>query len=363
MSNEHDENRNDEKIEEEEELREIEDEIEHDKGGVSLFGIFFRVMAKIFQRFLHLLSQTGVFLYNWKKSVAVVVFVVVPLFFLFSYLFFDTAEFSQVDENFAAFVKKTDISDEKAKGIVLSRSITFELERELSSFFGWSVNDLLFMPTRWFDNRANRQKGVIFATRMFQSFFSTNNSKFGKGQEEHSGLRSVRDTYFAYQPTKFWFPSSESQYRKGIKEMRGYENDLKKGKATYNMRSDDLYNFLSYTVSENFLGEPLGKLNQHNDDISFFDVDDHIYYAQGVVLVVRDVVYTLTKLYPEILDKGGKENLESAMRDMNLIATFNPFVVLGARHDSMFPDHRTKMTKYLFTLVERLRDVAESINR
>ena len=68
-------------------------------------------------------------------------------------------------------------------------------------------------------------------------------------------------------------------------------------------------------------------------------------------------------LYPEYLNKGGRENFESALRDMDLIATFNPIVVLGGKHDSIMPDHRTKMNKYLFTLIERLNDVKESINR
>ena len=58
----------------------------------------------------------------------------------------------------------------------------------MNSTFGWSVNDLVISPTRWLDNRANRQLGTIFATRMLINFFSTTLAKYGKVDAENDVL-------------------------------------------------------------------------------------------------------------------------------------------------------------------------------
>jgi hypothetical protein len=135
------------------------------------------------------------------------------------------------------------------------------------------------------------------------------------------------------------------------------------GKATFNMRSDDMFNLLAYVTGEQFLDQPLGLLVQSNDEVSYNVLDDRIYYTQGVILVVRDFLSMFFHLYPEVKTKGGEENLRIAMRDMDRICTFDPLIVLRGEHDSIMADHRGKMARYLISLRERLNDVAQSIRR
>ena len=80
-------------------------------------------------------------------------------------------------------------SKEAQKGTALIESTINRLEEEMNSTFGWSVNDLIISPTRWLDNRANRQRGVIFATRMLINFFSTNLAKYGTVDAENASLK------------------------------------------------------------------------------------------------------------------------------------------------------------------------------
>ena len=233
----------------------------------------------------------------------------------------------------------------------------------MNSTFGWSVNDLLISPTRWLDNRANRQRGTIFATRMLTTYYSTNLAKYGKVDAENDDLKEAREKHFAFTSDSWWFPSSENQYEKGIELLKKYEADLVKGdpNAIFNLRTDDMYNMLTFIISKQFLDQPLGLLVQSNDEVRYTELDDRIYYTQGIILVLRDALRTFIHLSPEVKEKGGKENIEIAFREMDQICTFDPLIVLRGDHDSIMADHRGKVAKYLISVRERINDLAQSI--
>lgn len=280
------------------------------------------------------------------------------------YTIIDQTRFPELTQNIADLLQKTTPSSSPAqKGAVLSASIRNRLEQEMNSTFGWSVNDLIISPTRWLDNRANRQRGTIFATRMLTTYFSTNLAKYGKVDAENNDLKEAREKHFAFTSDSWWFPSSEDQYKKGIELLKKYEVDLVKGDANaiFNLRTDDMYNMLAFIISKQFLDQPLGLLVQSNDEVPYTDLDDRIYYTQGVILVLRDTLRTFIHLYPEVKEKGGKENIEIAFREMDQICTFDPLVVLRGNHDSIMADHRGKIAKYLISVRERINDLAQSI--
>jgi hypothetical protein len=278
------------------------------------------------------------------------------------YTLIDPTRFPELDQTMVLLLQQTTAdSDQVQKGAALSAAIRNRLEQEMNSTFGWSVNDLIISPTRWLDNRANRQLGTIFATRMLTNFFSTNLAKFGKVDAENQQLKGAREEYFAFSAKSWWFPSSENQYEKGISEIKKYESDLIEGKAIFNLRTDDMHNMLAYIISNQFLDQPLGILVQSNDEVSYTDLDDRIYYTQGVILVLRDVLRTFIHLYPEVKEKGGEENIRIAFREMNQICTFDPLIVLRGDHDSIMADHRGKMARYLISVRERINDLAQSI--
>jgi len=281
-----------------------------------------------------------------------------------AYTLVDPTRFADLDTNIAATLKtRTPESAAAQKGAALLASIRNRLEQEMDSTFGWSINDLIISPTRWLDNRANRQRGTIFATRMMTTFFSTNLAKYGKVDKENENLKEAREKYFAFTSDSWWFPSSESQYDKGIAKLKRYEADLLKGDAgaVFNLRTDDMVNMLEFIISKQFMDEPLGLLVQSNDKVPYTELDDHIYYTQGITLVVRDVLHTFIHLYPEVQEKGGKENIHIALKEINQICTFDPLIVLRGDHDSIMADHRGKVARYLISIRERIDDLAQSI--
>ena len=281
-----------------------------------------------------------------------------------AYTILDPTKFPDLDQNMNVLLEKATADSPPAqKGAAMSVAIRNRLEQEMNSTFGWSINDLIISPTRWLDNRANRQRGTIFATRMMVSFFATNLAKYGKVDKENAYLIEAREKYFAFTSDKWWFPSSESQYEKGIALLKKYESDLVNGKegSVYNLRTDDMYNMLEFIISKQFLDQPLGLLVQSNDDVPYTELDDRIYYTQGVILVLRDVLRTFIHLYPEVEEKGGEENIRIALKDMDRVCTFDPLVVLRGDHDSIMADHRGKMARYLIAIRERINDLAQSI--
>jgi hypothetical protein len=281
-----------------------------------------------------------------------------------AYTILDPTRFADLDPNITALLQKTTSDSAPAqKGAALCAAIRNRLEQEMTSPFGWSLNDLIISPTSWLDNRANRQRGTIFATRMMVNFFSTNLAKYGKVDKENEFLVEAREKYFAFTSDKWWFPSSESQYEKGISLLKQYESELIRGdsKAVYNLRTDDMFNMLDFIISKQFLDQPLGLLVQSNDDVPYTELDDRIYYTQGIILVLRDALRTFIHLYPEVAQKGGEENIRIALKDMNQVCTFDPLIVLRGDHDSITADHRGKMARYLIAIRERINDLAQSI--
>ncbi len=281
-----------------------------------------------------------------------------------AYTLVDPTRFADLDTNVAAILKTT--TPESAapqKGAALLKSIRNRLQQEMDSTFGWSINDLIISPTRWLDNRANRQRGTIFATRMMTTFFSTNLAKYGKVDKENKHLKEARETYLAFTSNSWWFPSSENQYEKGLAELKKYEADLLKndGSAVFNLRTDDMSNMLEFIIGKQFLDEPLGLLVQSNDQVAYTELDNQIYYTQGIILVLRDALRTFVHLYPEVQEKGGKENILIAFKEMDQICTFDPLLVLRGEHDSIMADHRGKMARYLISIRERIDDLAQSI--
>jgi len=282
------------------------------------------------------------------------------------YTLIDQTQFPAVSEEVRARVAQTGPDAAEAeKGAALAYAMLHQLKYELDSTFGWTVNDML--PTRWLDNRGNRQRGVIFATRMLQKFYSINLAKYGEADQENNDLKQARERLFAFDETAWGFLglvyAAENKYREGIGLVEKYMADATAGRATFNMRSDDIYNLLTFIIGGELLDQPMGLLAQTNERVSFFELDDRVEYAKGVVLVVRDFLYALTELYPEIMNKGGEENIKIAFREINQICTFDPYIVLRGEHDSLFADHRGKVARYLLNVEKRLRDVAESIRR
>ncbi len=243
--------------------------------------------------------------------------------------------------------------DENAKGKALVDAITCQMRYELRSRFGWTANDIVF--NRFIlDNRAARQYGVYHATRVFMDHYSMYIAKLGTNDRENESLYKARLNCFSISPRSFLFPSAEGAYKKGLKGIEKYKAGLDDGSAVYNCRTDDIYSTLNLIIGENMLGYALGLL-ENSHDLPFYKLDNRIYEAQGIVLVVRDVLYALYELYPEIKEKNNEDNMQAAMRYLTQVSTYNPLYITSKLNCGEL------IISYILFAKNRIEDIRNSI--
>lgn len=239
----------------------------------------------------------------------------------------------------------------------------FSLDRELNdSTLGWLPNDLMISPTSWLDNKRNLQRGIIFATRGIINVYTMNFARSGSGEEVNKYLLKAQTSSFPYAEDVWMFASSESRYNEGIKSINSYLKDVESGKAVFNVKTDDLYTLID--TLESLIEMPQSRLKTGVD--SHFEADDAIYFAKGVCLVVRDVLYTVTKAYPELMNRGGEQNITVALETLDIIASFNPLYVFAGGNkngDSMLPNQVQALASKLDITANRLRDVKLALDK
>lgn len=266
------------------------------------------------------------------------------------YSAFDPAKF-QVHQ---VQVKAT--ASDPEKGAALLSSLTHRLEYELDSPLGWTANDMIF--NRWLiDNRAYRQYGTYVATKMLFDHYSTVIAKLGSNERENNDLYAARLNNIAISPQRWGYlfiPSAEGSYAKALKLADKYKKDLLAGKAVYNCRTDDIYSAFNLILGETVFGYALGLLN-NSQDLPYYTLDNRIYEAQGVVLVVRDYLKAMYDLYPEIRDKGNEQNMAEAMRYMDLICNYDPMYITSSFNSGEL------IISYLLFAKNRLEDIRDSL--
>lgn len=247
------------------------------------------------------------------------------------------------------------MTDEQ-KGKELIDALTARMQYELNSTFGWSANDILLNPYV-LDNRAYRQFGTYYATKTLLDHYSTVIAKLGSSDRENQSLYDARVNDFTFGPKRwgyFFVPSAESAYSRGLKRVKKYKEELDAGKAVYNCRTDDIYSAFNLILGENIFGYALGLL-ENSQSIPFYTLDNRIYEAQGVMLVVRDYVKALYDLYPEIAAKNNEANMKEAMKYLDRICDYDPMYITSSFNSGEL------IISYMLFARKRLSDIRDSI--
>jgi hypothetical protein len=268
------------------------------------------------------------------------------------------------------------------KTILVTDALVYQLEHELdsatdmtvedwktldfNSFWGWTPNDVAgYGPLAVggpFDNRANRQLGVIYAVRIMTDAWSQETSKLGSADRESVDLVAARTQGFSLSSSEWYFPSSESYYRSGIESIHTYQQKLITGSddARTNVTTRNLVGVLK--ALDSMLQEPYGRLIDRNATVGWTELDDTVFYAQGAAIVTRDILAALSVAYAEEFERGALElQLAEAISSLEAAAQFNPLFVLRGDGDSMLGDHRAKMGRYVSEAFRRIEDIYEAL--
>ncbi len=152
--------------------------------------------------------------------------------------------------------------------------------------------------------------------------------------------------WFMIKADRYWFPSAESKYKAGLKEIRTYFHRLEKGEAQFYTRTDNLIPLLM--AYQDLLGSSDDNLVKSHEDngspVSHFKSDDYFFYAQGVASAMATVLEGITKDFSVmVVRRGGMEELHHAIESCHHAMEIDPWIILNSDLSSLFANHRLNM--------------------
>ncbi|MCW7754688.1 DUF2333 family protein [Desulfobotulus sp. H1] len=212
-------------------------------------------------------------------------------------------------------------------------------------FWGWRPNDLI-RPT---DNVNNFQLGTLEVTRRTAVKLAEDISRTGSTASFNTHLEQAMN-WFMIRPTKFWFPSAESKYKAGLREMGRYQEQLAKGDANFFNRSDNLIPLL--IAYKNLLGSCNENLiKSHESDgrpVSFFKADDYFYYSQGVANAMSIILEAVEHdFYPMLQNRDGLDSLRKAIYYCKKAEEIKPLIILNSDMSGLLANHRANLATHI----------------
>ena len=252
---------------------------------------------------------------------------------------------------------------EAQPGERIATAIATVMTHELDSLTGWRPNDFfLWGPRLCADNNANRQLGIISAIRETTRVLKDHLTKISSDQ--YDPVLVEADQMFRNDPEKFWFPSAENRFRRGVEALHRYNAGLHENpprSKPLNRRNVELIRL--FQTWSDMLGDAHSSL--YRDDIGFFETDDVFYHAQGVshamVYVVRavHVEYRGNFQGRPILDTLFDECAAALLR----AATLKPLVALDGSPASLFANHRRNLDAYVNEARQKMYSIREELEK
>ncbi len=230
----------------------------------------------------------------------------------------------------------------KPAGVTFVEAVISPLHYELMErFWGWRPNDIL----NFTDNVNNFQLGVLEVTRRTAVALSERISRTGTTDTLDPNLQNAVN-WFMIKADRYWFPSAESKYKEGLKELAKYRDKLMEGRASFHTRSDNLIPLLA--SFEDLLGscdENLVKaFEEDGSPVSFFRADDYVYYTRGVASAMLSILEAVHHEFISILEtRHGTELLHHAIESCRRAVEIDPIMVINSDLDGIFANHRANM--------------------
>jgi hypothetical protein len=228
-------------------------------------------------------------------------------------------------------------------GMAFVNAVIKPMDYELNQrFYGWRPNDIVNVT----DNVNNFQLGVLEVTRRSAVILAERISRTGSTAAFDKNLENAMN-WFMIKADRYWFPSPESKYRAGLKELEIYFNKLKDGKAAFYTRTDNLIPLLA--AYEDLLGscdENLVKMKENDGKpVSTFKADNYFFYAKGVASAMLTILEAIERDFNNIMVSrvGGMEVLHHAIESCHHAVEIDPWIILNSNASSIFANHRSNM--------------------
>ena len=253
-------------------------------------------------------------------------------------------------------------------GEIFASTLIALMDHELHDGFGWRPNDfVLWGPTLWADDNANRQLGILQAVRESVRVFKDHLTKVSSNEYDPDLLEA--DTLFRNDATKLWFPSAESRISRGIDRLHAYIAGLHDGSqrsrpiTTRNVELIRL--FQAWT---DLLGDAhanLYKDREADGSSVWWHTDDYFYHAQGYAHAMHALMQALKREYYQLLSVKPvmQELFDETILALGKAAEMNPCVILNGSPSGLLANHRHNLDIHLIEARQKMYSIREELEK
>jgi CBS domain-containing protein len=233
-------------------------------------------------------------------------------------------------------------AEPKAKGVAFVEATIAPLDYELNKrFFGWRPNDII----EFTDNVNSYQLGVLEVTRRAVVILAERISRTGTMEAFNENVENAMN-WLMVKAKRYWLPSPEAKYNAALEELRGYRDNLEKGKAAFYTRTDNLIPLLAAfgdllgSCEENLVKE----VEEDGEPVSFFMADQYFYYAQGVASAMGTILEAVAVDFYKTIDaRRGTEVLHHAIEACHHATHIHPWIIFNSSLSSLLANHRVNL--------------------
>ena len=248
-------------------------------------------------------------------------------------------------------------------GEVFAATTIAIMGHELNSFTGWRPNDfVLWGPTLWADNNANRQLGILQAVRESVRVLKDHLTKVSSNEFDRNLVDA--DSDFRNDPERLWLPSAEGKFRDGIKHLQAYIDGLKsepQRSRPINQRNIELIRL--FQTWSDMLGD--AHANLYREPESPWHTDDDFYHAQGFAHAMHYLVQAVGREYQhEFETKPVIHTLfDEVAAALGKAALMKPLIILNGRPDGLFANHRRNLDAYITEARQKMYSIREELEK
>ena len=287
-----------------------------------------------------------------KKTVKIAIFVVILAFFAFV-IFVMAINSGKPDR-----IRLGNLDSQvKGDAFILKNKAMIQ-----QMYMNWLPNDI-FWPTVLLDNMPHFQIGELEVVRYNIRVLRDNLSRM-RTTDRLDPSAEAAFTALSNDPYKWWFPSSESKWKKAYKDLEIFEKNLLTGESHFYPRADNLAELLSqYTslmggVNTRLINAPHdlntvvtedAKANSKasemiDTDIPWYRIDDNFYYAQGVAHALLESFEAIRIDFIDVLtDKNSVILLDKIVENLKR-CDFEPLIVFNGDPGDIFANHSLNLS-------------------
>lgn len=286
-----------------------------------------------------------------------------------------------------------EVAGDEAKlvtGVYTTAALIRTVETMLHKPGGYLTNDMLY-PGVWLDNVPNWEYGALMQVRDLSKAMREAFSRSQSQSREDEHLAKA-DPQFNFSNDSWMLPTTESEYRQGVKHLRAYLNGLSDESSTgtqFYARADNLrYWLVAVEMRLGNLAQSLGASvgpRKLNTDLAgelgarqatrtagevqirttWTQIDDNFYQARGSTWALIQFLKAIEIDFAGVLEtKNARVSLQQIIRDLE--ATQNTVwspVILNGGGFGVLANHSLVMASYISSANAAVIDLRELLSR